>query len=109
MGTMGLCLVIISALTTPGVPADAGTLVPHLIPRPPLPASPFLVAGLGRASRAAVQALCDAVGPDLVCAWEADTGKARLRVQRELRAQGTRTWQVDRRRTDHRDRVGGSG
>src|SRR5207302_1492264 len=60
--------------------------------RPPIPAGPFLVAGLGRAGRAAVDALCGRVGPNLVSAWDTDTGKSMRRVRSRLIAAGVRTW-----------------
>jgi UDP-N-acetylmuramoyl-L-alanyl-D-glutamate--2,6-diaminopimelate ligase len=67
-------------------------VVPSLIPRPPIPTPPFIVAGLGRAGTAAVQALCERVGPEQVWAWDANTGRAMRRVQRKLEAEGVRTW-----------------
>jgi hypothetical protein len=47
--------------------------------------------GTGGPSRA-VQALCQAVGPELVWAWEADTGRLARRLRRQLEAGGVRTW-----------------
>lgn len=60
--------------------------------RPQIPAPPFLVAGLGRAGQAAVRALCAAVGPELVSAWDADTGRAMRRLQQRLEVKGVRAW-----------------
>ncbi|MEO6858318.1 MAG: Mur ligase family protein [Solirubrobacteraceae bacterium] len=62
------------------------TLSPR--PRPPLPAGPFLVAGLGRAGRAAVEALKVHAGPEHIVAWDADTRPPMQRLRRKLEADG---------------------
>ncbi|MDX6688937.1 MAG: UDP-N-acetylmuramoylalanine--D-glutamate ligase [Solirubrobacteraceae bacterium] len=59
--------------------------------RPAIPHGRFLVAGLGRAGRAAAQALSQAVGPELVRAWDADTGSSMRRLRSDLEAEGIRT------------------
>ncbi len=60
------------------------------VPRPPLPAGPFLVVGLGRAGTAAVAALIREAGPDSVTAWDQGTSRALRRLQRDLGARGVR-------------------
>src|ERR1019366_9498512 len=62
------------------------TLSPR--PRPPLPAGPFLVAGLGRAGRAAVEALKAGAGAEHIVAWDADTRPPMQRLRRKLEADG---------------------
>ena len=66
-------------------------MVRHLVPRPPIPPAPFLVAGLGRAGRAAAQALRRTVGPSMVRAWDADAGASMQRLRRALESEGIRT------------------
>lgn len=61
-------------------------------PRPALPEPPYLVAGLGRAGQAAVAALSDVVGAELVSAWDADTGREMQRLRRRLERAGVRTY-----------------
>src|SRR4051794_21587906 len=64
-----------------------------------VPPAPYVVAGLGRAGRAAVGALVRLAGPEAVSAWDADTGldtrklgvHVRLGRPLDLRATGART------------------
>ena len=79
------------AMTDPGALADIGLAAPSIATRPEIGSGPFLVAGLGRAGRAAALALSQAVGPELVRAWDADTGASMQRLRRELEARGIRT------------------
>jgi UDP-N-acetylmuramoylalanine-D-glutamate ligase len=67
--------------TSPGLPLP-------LRPRPPLPAGPFLVAGLGRAGRAAIEALKARAGPEPILAWDTDTRRPMQRLRRALEADG---------------------
>lgn len=59
-------------------------------PRPPLPGGPYLVAGLGRAGRAAVAALEATSSGESIVAWDADTRPPMQRLRRELEADGIR-------------------
>ena len=59
--------------------------------RPAPPPGPYVVAGLGRAGRAAVGALSRLAGPDAVVAWDRAVTKETRRVQRALEARGVRT------------------
>lgn len=79
------------AMTDPESLSDIRVAVPSLTTRPSIPRGPFLVAGLGRAGRAAALALRQAVGPELVRAWDADTGASMQRLRSELEAEGIRT------------------
>jgi UDP-N-acetylmuramoylalanine-D-glutamate ligase len=58
------------------------------IQRPPPPAGPYLVAGLGRAGRAAIELLRAAEGPTTVEAWDAALDRGMTRIARELRRSG---------------------
>ncbi len=58
--------------------------------RPPLPAGPFLVAGLGRAGQGAVDLLADRFGADAVTAWDAADQRELRELARRLRARGVR-------------------
>ena len=60
--------------------------------RPSLPPPPFLVAGLGRAGRAAISALRRLVPPELLYCWDASTGEPVRGLALELRGAGIRTW-----------------
>ena len=80
------------AMTDPAGLSDIGAAVPCLNTRPPIPQGPFLVAGLGAAGRAATEALRQAVGPELVRAWDSDTGTSMRRLRRALEAQGIQTY-----------------
>src|SRR4051812_45658495 len=59
--------------------------------RPALPAGPFLVAGLGRAGRAAADALRRAAGPERGAAWDSESTSATRAAARRLEAVGVRT------------------
>jgi UDP-N-acetylmuramoyl-L-alanyl-D-glutamate--2,6-diaminopimelate ligase len=59
--------------------------------RPPLPKGPYLVAGIGRAGRAAASALGAAVGAEAILAWDSGTTRRTRRAQRQLEAAGIRT------------------
>ena len=54
----------------------------------PAPGPPILVAGLGRAGEAALDAAFQATGPAGLCAWDASTAPAVERMAAEWRARG---------------------
>jgi UDP-N-acetylmuramoylalanine-D-glutamate ligase len=58
--------------------------------RPPLPEGPYVIAGLGQAGRAAVDALCRVAGSEQVLASDRYPGQVPKRVRRALRAAGVR-------------------
>lgn len=60
--------------------------------RPPVPPGPYIVAGLGRAGRSAVDALSRFAGADLVVAWDREATRRTRRLARELEAVGIRTY-----------------
>jgi UDP-N-acetylmuramoylalanine-D-glutamate ligase len=68
--------------------------LPAFTPRPPIPRGPFLVAGLGRAGQAAVQALSrrQAAGPPQIFAWDSDTNRQMRRLASRLERAGVSTW-----------------
>lgn len=59
--------------------------------RPDLPPAPYLVAGLGRAGRAATRRLVALAGPDVVAAWDASRRDAVHETAAELQRDGVRT------------------
>lgn len=61
-------------------------------PRPALPPSPFLVAGLGRAGTAAVGVLRQLVGPESLYCWDADSTGPMRRLATEWQGAGIKTW-----------------
>ena len=58
--------------------------------RPPVPDGPFLVAGLARAGRAAVELLAELAGPSAVTGWDSADRKAMRSVAGQLEAAGVR-------------------
>jgi UDP-N-acetylmuramoyl-L-alanyl-D-glutamate--2,6-diaminopimelate ligase len=58
--------------------------------RPPLPAGPYLVAGLGKAGRAAVELLVSRSGAEGVRAWDGSRAPAQQAVARRLEQDGVR-------------------
>lgn len=60
--------------------------------RPPVPEGPYVVAGLGRAGRAATDALVRHAGPSSVCACDDSNGGRLAPVARELGRSGVRTF-----------------
>lgn len=78
-------------MTAAKAPPDPRIAAPLTTARPDIPRGRFLVAGLGRAGQAAAQALRRAVGPELVHAWDADTGASMRRIRSDLEAEGIRT------------------
>jgi len=59
-------------------------------PRPDPPKGPYLVAGLGRAGRAAARRLLTLAGPDAVSAWDASMRRSVQATAEELRREGVR-------------------
>src|SRR3954451_21999056 len=56
--------------------------------RPPLPAGPYLVVGLGRAGVAAARALGGKVGPDSLVVWDGAVNPPQRKRAEELRGAG---------------------
>lgn len=69
-------------------PASPGS--PVATPRPALPAGPYLVAGLGRAGRAAIEALERTVPASQLSVWDGHPGRHTASLRRRLRARGIR-------------------
>jgi UDP-N-acetylmuramoyl-L-alanyl-D-glutamate--2,6-diaminopimelate ligase len=61
-----------------------------MIPRPPLPQAPVLVAGLGRAGEAALELLAGAIGVSGLSAWDSSDGKGVKAKAARWRARGVR-------------------
>jgi UDP-N-acetylmuramoyl-L-alanyl-D-glutamate--2,6-diaminopimelate ligase len=62
------------------------------VSRPPVPAGPYLVAGLGRAGRAAVETLIEVAGAAAVAAWAPEPDAAALAVAERVERAGGRAW-----------------
>jgi UDP-N-acetylmuramoyl-L-alanyl-D-glutamate--2,6-diaminopimelate ligase len=71
-----------------GVPSQALNRLTAPPRRPPLPAGPYLVVGLGRAGFAAARALAAAAGPGAVRVWDGAADSAQLERAAELRRGG---------------------
>lgn len=76
---------LMGRVTTPAPPPGTKPWGATTAPRPPLPASPYLVVGLGRAGMAAARALASRVGAAAVGVWDAVADSAQLDRAQTLR------------------------
>jgi len=75
-------------LSGSSAPCPASPSPPVATQRPALPAGPYLVAGLGRAGQAAIEALERTVPTSQLAVWDGHPGRHTASLRRRLRARG---------------------